>query len=664
MLRWFVAVSVLHCLVSAPATAQKGAQPKFAPPKAAPPGDDVLKEIEAKTKKLEQAVQSLKKQGVRDPELADVEIHARAARMIVTHGEWFNKDSGAWTLEVLDRGLTRARLLAQGEAPWTTVVGQTLVRGYRSRVDESVQPYAVALPASYGQEAKRWRIDVVLHGRNSTLTEPSFIRGFADKPAADAHFIRIDVLGRGNNAYRWAGETDVFEAIQSFLANERLVGRDRFLDTNKIVLRGFSMGGAGSWHIGLHHPDRWCVVGPGAGFTTTYGYAPVKDLPAYQDACLKIYDAVDYAPNAVMVPLVAYSGEIDAQKLAADNIENALKKLGIPMTHIVAPGLAHSFPPEWVKRVDVHWSKFADKGKPEYPETVDFTTYTLKYPNCFWIRLLALEKHYDKTHVKATLREDGYDVRTTNVRQLQITLREGATQEQVVTIDGHKLVVRPTLLASGVAQIYLKKTASGWESALPQRILTDRARHPQKIPGLQGPIDDAFTDAFLCVRGRGTPWNDGMQKYANADLDRFAREWSKYFRGDLPIKDDVDVSAEDIAQKHLILFGDPGSNSLIKHVLDGLPLTWTKDAIELCGAKYAAKDHVPALIYPNPLNAQRYVVINSGHTFHEPEYKGTNALLFPRLGDYAILKRTGKTDLDTEVATAGLFDEYWQPRSK
>ena len=47
------------------------------------------------------------------------------------------------------------------------------------------------------------------------------------------------------------------------------------------------------------------------------------------------------------------------------------------------------------------------------------------------------------------------------------------------------------------------------------------------------------------------------------------------------------------------------------------------------------------LIYPNPLNANRYVVLNSGHTFHAADYRGTNALLYPRLGDYAVLTPDG-----------------------
>jgi hypothetical protein len=35
--------------------------------------------------------------------------------------------------------------------------------------------------------------------------------------------------------------------------------------------------------------------------------------------------------------------------------------------------------------------------------------------------------------------------------------------------------------------------------------------------------------------------------------------------------------------------------------------------------------------------------------------------LYPRLGDYAVLRLAGGKDaLPAEVATAGLFDEYWQ----
>ena len=188
-----------------------------------------------------------------------------------------------------------------------------------------------------------------------------------DKPA-DVQDVKIDIFGRGNNAYRWAGETDVLETLDNFLAGERPWAG------TACSTRAASSCAASPWAARHLAPrpapsDRWCVIGPGAGFTTTHGYiAKLKEpLPYPQEACLRIYDAVDYAENAFDVPIVAYSGADDPQKDAADNIENRLKEIGLTMTHLIAPGLKHQFPPEWQKKADAHYAKYAAKGRPEYP---------------------------------------------------------------------------------------------------------------------------------------------------------------------------------------------------------------------------------------------------------------------------------------------------------
>jgi predicted esterase len=642
----------------------------FTPPPGTLPPPETLKEIRAKTDRLGNAISFLRKQGIRDPALADVEIFHQAAVAIVEHQEFFLKDSAAATLAVLDRGLLRARFLSTGETPWTQAVGHAVPRGYRSRIDGSVQPYAVTLPAAYGKDpSKRWRVDVVLHGRDKTLTEVKFLNANSGDKAAPANLshARIDIFGRGNNAYRWAGESDVFEAIESFLNNERLAGRGTLPDPTKVVLRGFSMGGAGTWHLGLHYPDRWCCIGPGAGFTTTHGYVKglPDPLPPHQGACLRIYDAVDYAANAFNVPVVAYSGAKDPQMKAAVNIEERLKKLGIDMTHLVAPDLEHKFPPEWQAKADARWSQHAHHGREEYPREIQFTTYTMKYSRCAWVEIMGLERHYQQATVQATRQDDGFELTTQNIRTLHLVLPEGTTQVQEIAIDEQKFDVKPWTDSGGATHVYLQKAGKAWRAVLPQKLMTERQQRPQKVAGLQGPIDDAFTDSFLCVRGAGKPWHAATERYADANLKRFQAEWSKYLRGQLPVKDDVDVTNDDIATKHLILFGDPSSNSLISQVVDGLPLRWTKDTIAFAGAEYAAGEHVPVLIHPSPLNANRYVVLNSGHTFHAADFQGTNALLYPRLGDWAVLKVGTKDDAITvDVRAAGLFDEYWKLPSK
>ena len=79
------------------------------------------------------------------------------------------------------------------------------------------------------------------------------------------------------------------------------------------------------------------------------------------------------------------------------------------------------------------------------------------------------------------------------------------------------------------------------------------------------------------------------------------------------------------------------------------------------GEKYDPASHGVALIYPNPLNKNRYVVVNSGHTFHESEFKASNANLYPKLGDIAVLKFAPEKDGYTETPVfADVFDSRWR----
>ena len=47
--------------------------------------------------------------------------------------------------KLLDEGDRRAGLLAEGNTPWTQAKG-LVVRGFRSTIDDSVQPYGLEIP--------------------------------------------------------------------------------------------------------------------------------------------------------------------------------------------------------------------------------------------------------------------------------------------------------------------------------------------------------------------------------------------------------------------------------------------------------------------------------------------------------------------------------------
>lgn len=626
--------------------------PDFPAPKTFPPDDATLTKIKDKTAELKKATEK-----IANP---DVLVYLKAAEWIVKHGEWFTEKSAAQTVAVLDAGLERAKNAEK--KPWRDLRGKAIIRGYKSKVDGSVQPFSVRYPDDFDPK-KKYRLDVVLHGRDATLTEVKFIAGKETAKAGKKldHF-EVEVYGRGNNAYRWAGERDVFEAIEA-------VKDTQAVDEKQIVLRGFSMGGAGTWHLGLHHPFTFAVMGPGAGFSTTREYIGEKKFgpqPDYIEKCLHIYDAVDYAENCFNIPVVAYSGEKDKQKLAADLIEAKLKDFKEPhsFTHVIAPGLEHSQPADWQAKLEVEYQKHLNTPRRVPEDHFRFVTYTTRYlsPDTRpWVSVRGLDEHYKRAvvDVRYDRAKDALTIKTENARVLR--LDSPGDTFPAVEIDGQK-----PKLASADADNFLarslRKVDGKWEALQSDEWEKRRETKPEKVRGLQGPIDDAFLDEFHVRSPIKPAWFEATGAFVTARYLEFDRNWEKHFRGKLPGNNPFAPG-----QGHEVLFGDPGSNEAIAEVLPKLPITWTKDKLVVNGKEYDPKAHVPTLIYPHPKRVGKYVVINSGHTFREADLKGTNALLYPRLGDWAVLKAkpTKEDPAGFEVIDAGLFDENWQfPKKK
>ncbi|MCX6906811.1 MAG: prolyl oligopeptidase family serine peptidase, partial [Verrucomicrobia bacterium] len=664
-----IAIALLAAFLCGSAAVAMAAS-KTAPPYQ--PTDAEKQQIRAKANELAAALKQLAAKKADAALLADVEVYHKAAEWILRYAneEFYAKRYVADTLAALDRGLARVKELGANKPSWPAQKGR-LVRAYRSRVDGSVQPYGLIIPDSYDGK-KPIRLDLVLHGRGGTLNEVSFIASHdADsksKPVPkEQDYITLEVFGRVNNAYRWAGETDVFEALASVQQRYKI-------DDKRIVLRGFSMGGAGAWHLGLHHSDKWAAVEAGAGFTDTKKYTAGKltDLKPWQETTLHIYDAEDYALNAFNVPWVAYAGEDDPAIRCTIAMREALEREGFKFKpdglnwlttnlraiFLIGPKTPHRWHPESKAASD----KFINEAvatKRSEPAHVRFVTYTTRFNRCGWVTVDAMERHYERAEVDASISNRGsqLDIKTHNVTRFVLP---DQSQGPRLTIDGQRFQLRAHLHATP-SDLVLEKKGATWTASDIAFNQLDRQLPLRKKHGLQGPIDDAFMEPFLCVRPTGAPNNAFVNDGAKARLELFAKEFSKWMRGDVRLKDDAAVTTEDIANHNLILFGDPASNRLIAQIADKLPIRWTKASITVGGKTFSAADHVLVMIYPNPLNPRRYVVLNTGHTFGEKEFRGTNALLFPRLGDYAVIKLTKSPagEVSEEVVLAGLFDEQW-----
>src|SRR5262245_27348356 len=161
------------------------------------PTAEEKQQITAKTEQLGSMLRALKDRRADEPLLADVEIYHSAALWIMEFpDEFFNQDSVANTLAVLDEGIERARQMQNGNTPWASAKGR-LNRGYRSVVDGSVQPYRVIVPQSY-DGSRPVPLAVNLHGRATTTYEVNFLRATSRPPAnaagpPDDNWIQLDV---------------------------------------------------------------------------------------------------------------------------------------------------------------------------------------------------------------------------------------------------------------------------------------------------------------------------------------------------------------------------------------------------------------------------------------------------------------------------------------
>src|SRR3982751_419493 len=382
-----------------------------------------------------------------NPLLPDVLIYQEAVRYALQYNEFFKADEIAKAKILLQKGEERARQLAEGQAPWRSATG-LVVRGYVSKIDKSVQPYGLVVPASYSPTAPhRWRLDTWFHGRSETLSEVNFL---ADRERSPGEFTPRDTIvlhlyGRYCNASKLAGEVDLFEALDA-------VKRQYAVDENRIVVRGFSMGGASAWNFGTHFAGLWAAVAPGAGLSETVALLRLKmDGPnaptAWEKTLFHMYDATDYAVNLANTATVAYNGEIDPQKQAADAMERAMKEEGLRMIRIVGPQTPHRYHPDSKIEIDRRLDAIAERGREQYPRKVRFTTWTLSYNEMKWVIVDALGKHWERARVNAEIDGDrGVNVETANAAAFTLAMGPCAgpvdlASKASVTIDGQKLAV-------------------------------------------------------------------------------------------------------------------------------------------------------------------------------------------------------------------------------
>ena len=634
---------------------------------------DKRAELEAGLKELRVKIDDLRKRNNAkiNELLPDIEIFHKAVNDALVYQEFFDPKEVEYAPKLIAAGLERAASLAKGESPWTSQTG-LVVRGFISKLDGSIQPYGLVVPDSYNHSSGyEHRCDIWLHGRGETLSELNFLKDRLTNVGtiSPRDVVVLHPYGRYSNAFKFAGEVDVFEALAS-------TQRRYTIDAQQVAMRGFSMGGAGAWHLAVHHPDRWFAANPGAGFSETPDFLRTfqkQDLkPLWWEKTLwQWYDCPPWVNNLRGLPTVAYSGELDSQKQAADIMEAAMQAAGMQLRHIVAPDTKHAYTPEAKEEVDRRLKALQQFAGEDGDMSATFTTLTLRYPRHTFVTIDELEEHWKPGSIEIDMNGE-VRFSTKGITAFTVDSQPGYYVDQ----EGLEVIVNEGLPGAPVDDLSSEEYSLGTVPALSDRSLKfsvhkigDRWHLGprtneiglRKKHGLTGPIDDAFMDSFLFVAPTGKAWNELPGQWSTSELTRAKEHWRRHFRGLARVKNDSQITPDDIAKHNLVLWGDPGSNAVLAQIAAKLPIKWTAEQIQVGGTSFSANQHAVVGIYPNPLNPKKYVVLNSSFTFREFAYLN-NARQVPMLPDWAVV------DLSTppnsvwpgKIVAADFFDERWQ----
>lgn len=366
-------------------------------------------------------------------------------------------------------------------------------------------------------------------------------------------------------------------------------------DSQRIYLTGHSMGGHGTWFLGVTYPDKWAAIAPCAGYPTLKGYGsadgliPEQGRNSLENILLRASnqsDVIAYARN--YKPLGVYILHGDADRVVpidhARQMRQVLGEFHPDFSYYEYPGGSH-----WYSNESVDWKPLFDYFKwhkrQESPlvNHIDFTTPNpgISY-SYYWAGIYqqqdALE--YSNLVLDRDLTEAIIKGHTKNVAVLALNLQDFVPNQEL-TIQLDSLETIRYQVNENEKSIYLNRTGNRWE-------LTAKPSPNQKGPHRNGSFKEAFNHGMVYVYGtQGTP-EENQWALEKATYD--AASW--YYRGNgaFDLVADRDFDAKAYVDRNIILVGNAASNGAWKQLLSECPIKVTKDEITINGKHYKGND--------------------------------------------------------------------------
>lgn len=434
-------------------------------------------------------------------------------------------------------------------------------------------------------------------------------------------------------------------------------------DPERQILTGHSMGGHGTWQIGLTYPNEFAAIGPSAGWISFWSYAGGWDVqnPNPVEAMLRRSmnqsDSLLMLPNVLNEDLYILHGDKDDNVPVeqAREMKRRIEGLGVAFTSAPSdsatgrqyvyheqPGAGH-----WWGDQCVDWPAMFDLfAHARLHATPDFSFTTINPAvSSTYGGVTILQQTQCMLPSKVEVKRDvrGIAIGATNVAALTLSPKFYADKLDQITIEGTALK-RPSKAG---ADLTVHRTPQGWKFTAP-------VAATEKNPARSGPFKRAFAnDFFLVVATHGTPEENAWAR-AKARFD--AEQW--YYRGNGVGSIITDDQAFAWPKSNLILYGHAGMNSAWK-LLAHSPIKVTRGKIDVGGHAFAGDDEAVLFLYPEGPRLIG-VVAGSGMTGLRlcdrlPYF--TSGVAYP---DWTVVDASALDKGTKGVRAAGFFDNRWK----
>ena len=523
---------------------------------------------------------------------------------------------------------------------------------FKSGIDDSVQYFAIT-PALPDAKITPPGLILTLHGAGVEA------EGQAPCYSRKAGFHVVAPTNRRSYGFDWEdwGRLDAMEVLD-------LAQKEYSTDPRRTYLTGHSMGGHGTWILGVTYPGRFAAIAPSAGWVSMFSYAGLRrpqqptGASEFLQRALAPSDTLSLLRNITPRGVYVLHGEKDDNVPVeqARTMRKELSAFHADFSYYERPGAGH-----WWGNECMDWPpliEFLERHelpKPEDVRQIDFATASPGVSAwCDWACIEDQVKPLVLSKISATLTVDKKKLtaKTDNVSRIAFMLKAwGGSLPETISVDG-KSIDLASVRSTPLELLRLEKTGSEWKvkqgdvSAL-------------KGPVRYGPFKDAFRNHVVFVYGtKGTP-EENAWSLAKA---RFDSETFLY-RGNGGIRNVPDVEFEPAAnlESNVVCYGNASTISCWRELLGDGPVRLERGKLQVGDKQFTGEDLALLCVRPRAGSKRGLVGIVGGTTVAGMMI--TTGLPYFSSGveypDIVVLSRKALTTPRQGIRLAGFFANDW-----